>query len=289
MSQRQPGLRGTRARTAGFSLVELMVSMVIGLIVLGAMFAAYLASGTSSRTSRALSQMTEDAAVAMNVLRAHVGMAGFSQPAGVGADGRFTRVFAGTSLFGCGGRFVNPGVAMEALGCDPDLSAPDALAVAYQADTSNSLDKAGVPLDCLGNSLPPLGVAPTIYYVSYSRFFVANTGLNCLGPGNAGAQMLVEHVHDLQALYGIANDIKGDHVQAAYYAAAPAVTAEGVWNRVVSVRICLVVKSEDEVLDAVQPYPGCDPFNAPVVPTDKRMYRAFTSTIVMHNRLGVAL
>jgi type IV pilus assembly protein PilW len=287
MNRARPGAR--RATAAGFSLIELMVSMLIGLIVLGAMFAAYLASGTSSRTSRALSQMTEDAAVAMNVLRSHVGMAGFSQPAGVGADGRFTRVFAGTSLFGCGGQFVNPGVAMDALSCDADLTAPDALAVAYQADTSNSLDKAGVPLDCLGNSLPAQGVPPNVFYVSYSRFFVANTGLNCLGPGNAGAQMLVEHVHDLQALYGVANDSKGEQVQATYYAAAPAVTADAVWGRVVSVRLCLVVKSEDEVLDVLQPYVGCDPFAAPVVPTDRRMYRAFTSTIVMHNRLGVAL
>jgi type IV pilus assembly protein PilW len=274
---------------AGFSLIELMVSMAIGLVVLGAMFAAYLASGTSSRTSRALSQMTEDAAVAMNVLRSHVGMAGFSQPAGIGADGRFTRVFAGTSLFGCGGKFVNPGLAMDALTCDADLSAPDSLAVAFQADASNSLDKAGVPLDCLGNSLPAQGVAPNVYYVSYSRFFVANTGLNCLGPGNAGAQMLVEHIHDLQALYGVANSSQGDKVQATYYAAAPEVSADGVWNRVVSVRICLVVKSEDEVLDTIQSYQGCDPFAAAVVPVDRRLYRAFTSTIVMHNRLGVGL
>ena len=62
-----------------------------------------------------------------------------------------------------------------------------------------------------------------------------------------------------------------------------------MWNRVVSVRICLVVKSEDEVLDAIQPYVGCDPFAAALLPIDRRMYRAFTSAIVMHNRLGVGL
>jgi type IV pilus assembly protein PilW len=53
---------------------------------------------------------------------------------------------------------------------------------------------------------------------------------------------------------------------------------------VTSARICIVVSSDTPVLDApAPPYLGCS--GETVTPTDKRLYRAFTTTVVLQNRI----
>jgi hypothetical protein len=52
----------------------------------------------------------------------------------------------------------------------------------------------------------------------------------------------------------------------------------------VSARICLLVASEDEVLDNATDYVDCG--GDTQTPGDRRLYRAFTQTIVLHNRMG---
>ena len=64
-----------------------MVALAIGMAVVGALIAAYLASFASGRHSDALVQITEDATLALNVMRQQVAQAGFSQPHGVGEGG----------------------------------------------------------------------------------------------------------------------------------------------------------------------------------------------------------
>src|SRR3954470_22957219 len=72
----RPGHRA--ARQAGFTLVEVMVSLVIGLAVVSALIAAYVASFQSGRHNDAMVQMTEDATLALTVMRQQVAQAGFS-------------------------------------------------------------------------------------------------------------------------------------------------------------------------------------------------------------------
>jgi len=280
----------------GFTLVELMISMVIGLVVMGAVYAAYLASASSTRSSRAVAQMTEDATVAINILRGYLAEGGYSRPVAPASSGTGLARAAGTApdkwLFGCQHGFSDLTAAMADLACDTSAAdAPPAVAVAFEANKENSVTTVSggttYPTDCLGAALktPVTGAYP--YTLSYSRFYVKDNELYCLGSGSTAGQPLVENIYDMQITYGVGGAAAPDTTRVVTYKDADGVTALGPWSRVLSVRICLVVRSEDVVAEAPDTYQGCDAFAAPVAAPDKHLYRAFVSTIVLHNRMGV--
>lgn len=184
MSPRAPSFA---ARAAGLSLVELLVAMTIGLMVIGVGFSSYLNVAANTRNATAMARMTEDASIALGILRANIAMAGYSRPTGVemasdtlGTGGAvrnyevMTRAFKGGTtaagddnnfVAGCDGSFTAPkahelDIALLAADCaSPPKNArgnPDAIAVVYEADTDNTTypDKDGNPTDCLGNALP---------------------------------------------------------------------------------------------------------------------------------------
>ena len=283
---------GRMARTAqtGFSLVELMVAMVVGLMVIGALLSTFYVTSVTGRHGQALSQMTEDASVAMNMLRSQLSQVGYSRPVGLGAN-KFVPAYTGAGMNGCDSSFTDTGVAIAALACedssdDDDLQ--DSIAVAYEADARNSVVSGGVPLDCLGNALTIVAGANP-YYQAYNRFYLdtpdgaTRRALYCRGPGNNSAQALVENIEDMQIRYGVTNKFDVTPVQVARYASASSLANN--FANVVSVRVCLVVASTNEVLDAPTSYVNCQ--QQVKAPADRRMYRAFTSTVVLQNRLGV--
>lgn len=184
MSPREPSFS---ARTKGLSLVELLVAMTIGLIVIGVGFSSYLNVAANTRNATAMARMTEDASIALGILRANITMAGYSRPTGtemasdtLGTGGAarnyevMTRAFKGGStatgddnnfIAGCDGSFTAPkahelDIALLAGDCaSPPKNArgnPDAIAVVYEADADNTTypDQDGNPTDCLGNALP---------------------------------------------------------------------------------------------------------------------------------------
>lgn len=287
MGQRTP--HAPRRRQRGFSLVELMIALTIGMVVMGAVFVAYVAATQSTRHSRAIAQMTEDATSALAVLRANLAMAGYSRP--VGFDGqRFKLLLPAPYLAGCqGGVFTDMTVAIATLACPTaDASKADSVAVAYEANAGNSvMSSGGKPLDCVGNEVQNVAASGGLpaYDLAYSRFYLNGSSLMCRGKVDNPAQPLAENVKDLQIQYGVQTDIKK---RVAYYTDAATVTTNGVWDRVGSVRICVVMQSDsDNVVDAATPYTGCFPANYDdtVTPTDRRAYRAFTTTIALNNRL----
>ncbi len=274
-----------RLRSAGFSLVELMIAMVIGFVVVGAVFSAYLNAGSSGRSGRALSQMTEDASLAFNVLRSGLNMVGYSAPTDV-KDGKFVKAYNGLGLFGCDTAFTDTSKSIDQLTCDAKGTS-DTIAVVYQADEHNSVVSGADPLDCLGNAIKAIpGPAP---YLNYSRYYVQNNQLFCLGPGNDKAQALVDNVADLQFMYGVSNPTPGKpetYRVIRYSAAADMGLPNAVdWANTMSIRVCLVVRSADAVLSEAMGYQGCSGA-VPATPGDLHMYRMFTSTVVLQNRVG---
>lgn len=286
----QTSLAVARLRQKGFSLIELMIAMVIGLVVIGAVIASYLGTGVSGRHGRALSQITEDASIALSVLRSGINMVGYGAPTGIDVNGRFTKNYTQSGLFGCDSDFADPSFAIDALTCN-GAGGIDSIAVAYEADEHNSVvNGANVPLDCLGNALD-MGGNP--YYLNYSRYYVNNNQLFCRGPGSGTPAALVDNVVDLQIRYGVSNRVEGspDTYRVARYMTATemgAVPGNADWTNTVSVRICVVVRSTENVLDQSTEYQGCAGAVTPAS-DDRRMYRAFTTTVVLQNRLGAVL
>lgn len=283
-----------RQQQSGLSLVELIVAMVIGLTVVGAALAMYVSSGFTSRGSGALSQMTEDASIALSLLRSQVAMAGYSRPTGVGADGTLVKQYTGTAVFGCTGGATADTKAglLNSMACADNGALPDSIAVLYQADTGNTVPTtASIPTDCLGNGITINGA----FYVAENRYYVDNGTLMCLGNGSTMPQPLVENVFDLKILYGVAGTNSPGGTTLTNGVAERYLTAQetsdtktppvssALWQQVTSARICVVVRSETAVLEEDAPYFDCA--GAPQTPSDKHLYRAFTTTVVLQNRL----
>lgn len=288
-----PRLRVRRTfRQAGFSLVELMISLALGLVVVGAVFAAYLGSTRSSANSRAMAQITEDASIALSVLRSTISATSFLVTNDSNGSGFVNGVDDGqvNTLRGCNNSFSDPDVAITALACDAG-DGPHAIAVSYYADAFNSaVSGGGVPLDCLGNEIPVNGTV----YKAYQRFFVdtSDNTLRCQGPGSDTDQALVDNVVDMRIRYGVDGGPSGDDKdrnRVVRYLDAEEVRAsaegEPLFDRAVSVRVCVTIASAGNALDAVTPYRDCEGAEQTPADGDLRMFRSFTSTIVLNNRL----
>ena len=298
-----PVVRRRRPAAAGFTLIEMMVALAIGLAVVDALIAACLASFVSGRRSDALVQVTEDATLALDVLRQRVAQAGFSQPHGGGAGGGLV-LHAFPPIAGCDGAgFVDLQAGILAPdNCEPtsvDPSASGALEVAYEASvlpagSSNGvLDGAGAPqpLDCLGNTFAQTHDAATgdDYWLDDSKFYVADGSLRCHGPGNRAGAAIVQNVESLQVGYGMAGAPPGapGAGQVAYYDDAPR-PGSPRWADVVSVRLCVQVRSAARVLDeasAATLGSWVDCRNARRSAADGYLRRSFTTTIALQNRL----
>lgn len=325
-------------RLHGFSLVELMVSMAIGLIVLAATFSAYLGGSSGSKIAEAQGVMNEDAQAALSILSQQLNMAGSNPDQPDRTDmSRRNPVYGATAyptpgfvtsnftIRGCDGLFGSPPekTRLDELECLSDASAlPDAVAVSYEADRFNTVpsvpttgapDKS--PTDCLGVKLTPVSVtlpvvsskgttadATVRYAVASNRFYIdrpspgAVPSLYCRGNGDGStAQPLVENIEDLQLSYGMAAKDITDHTAtvAGYLTASQFVdqpdlkplSEAGRWARVLSVRVCVLVRTADPVVsDATSArYFNCDGLLV-TAPPDLRLRRAYTTTVTLRNR-----
>ncbi len=301
MTRRAPSR--ARLAQAGFTLIEMMVAMAIGLAVIGALIGAYVVSFQGGRHSDAMVQITEDAALALNVMRQQVAQAGFSQPHGV-AEGGGLVLHSFPAVSGCeAAGFTDLQAAITASdNCQPSggADASDSIEVAYEGSVLAGSASNGIlggsgatkqPLDCLGNTFDKTHDAATgdDYWLDDSKFYVASGSLWCKGPGNAAGAIVAQNVETLQVTYGMASAPVGapGSGQVIYYDVAPH-AGSPLWANVVSVNLCVQVRSAAKVLSRAQsPTLGAwvDCANAPQTSTDGYLRRTFSTTIVLQNRL----
>lgn len=266
----------------GFSLIELMISLAIGLLITVATFSAFTGASGATRMAEAQGRMHEDAQAALTILSQQLRMAGYNHD----------QPLPEFSIRGCDGQFGNITTAsnLDALNCVPDTTKPDSIAVSYEADKFNTVPTAGdLPTDCLGNALSSAN-ADNRFYVDLSAPIPS---LNCKGSGGE-PQALVENIEDMQFTYGATANTDG--MVAGYLNAdevisetipAPLTPAES-WAKVLTVRICVLVRSVSEVVPdaASAQYTKCDD-SLETAPPDRRLRRAYATTVVLRNRLPV--
>lgn len=339
----------------GFSLIELLVALTLGLAITVAVISAYLGASGASRMADAEARMNEDAQAALATLTQQIRMAGDNrvQPLRIEnadpslASSRnpiylpsptypgFTTTFAllGYRVRGCDGTFSNvtATTSIDGLNCAGGTTTlPDSIAVTYEADAFNTIPTTTtptLPTDCLGSRLAgnvlnsvtttlpvfttaALNVAVTAtatvtYAVAENRFYVGTStaivspSLYCRGnggPGSNGApQPLVENIEDMQFMYGVVPSTASTTTTAtvAGYLTADQVTSDVAlnpltvpqrWGKVVTVRLCVVVRSENPVLDSAASgrYTKCDG-TTDTTQTDRRLRRAYSTTVVLRN------
>lgn len=302
-----------RRAQRGLSLLELMVAAALGLLVVGGVLFAYLGSLNSARQLHALTRMTEDAQMALNLMARDLRMAGYAAPTGVDAAGKLTSLpGAFRPLFGCETDFQSTNVAFQSGTCTPAgtgaaAAGPSALEVNLQASNETSaLSRTSSPVDCLGNDATRNNPNQTISLRYYLAPVAHGSGkaLHCASsavssPGSSGGsgspipgQPLIDNVEALVVRYGL-RDAVNPQAGVARYAAADAIAATD-WPLVVAVRLCVLMRSAEPVLTASGQAGGSteesntyrDCSNTTQTSNDRYLRRAYQATVVIRSQEG---
>jgi type IV pilus assembly protein PilW len=234
-------------------------------------------------------------------------------PAGDSACATTFVVSTTSFISGCDGTkgakpFTDP--TATALACSASTGATSAgMAVVYEADVKNTVPTStGAPSDCLGQAINPVTVAGVpLYYIARNRYYIDTvsgsgaTGrpeLYCASDKNATSkQPLIENVEDLQVWYGVKATAVATDRQVIRYAKASkntdnsttnTVNAAGAaeWNKVISVRICLLMRSEEEVLDSDESKAYLDCNSVSQTGTDRYLRRAYFTTATLRSKMA---
>ena len=276
----------------GVTLVELMISMFIGLVVVGAVIVSFLGSGRAGRYQAALSQMNQDAQVGLNLLAREIQMAGYVSPG---------QVLGAPAIFGCDSTTGTvPFVAPEAatLTCSAWTSpSVSALEVVYEADTLTTVVSGTSPSDCLGN---PITASSPGFFVTRNRYHIKPNGtsgrneLQCSSPAATGnTQPLIENVEDMQLWYGVADAATPETVVRYARAGIDASTTDTInavgaaeWNNVNSVRICLLMRSAEPILTSEDTLTYLDCTSAVQTSSDNHLRRAYFTTATVRTKMA---
>ncbi|MCB6183559.1 PilW family protein [Leeia sp. TBRC 13508] len=260
------------SKSRGYTIVEMMVAAAVASIVALAVGSIYLSSNNTRRVQEMQNRMSEDGRYAMFMLNKIIAQAGFRPAPSSNA-------------------YTDLGNQMRITpdGTDPDKKAT----IRFQNDNTNVIG-------CNGQVISGSGTTQALS-ISWSGTIgdplVCNNGSNMswIGDSTGGVDTSVQ-VADFLLTYGLdttktntnvtyvcdigANTGTGDCI-ADSYNSSPSGSYE-----IVSVRACLVLRSSQvstEVAKAAD-YNDCsgNPINNSQ--TDGRLYRTFSTTVVMRNR-----
>jgi type IV pilus assembly protein PilW len=233
-------------KQAGVTLLELLISMSLGLLLLVGIGTIYVGSNQTYRVQEQNARIQESGRYALDVIGRSLRHAGYTTC--ISTSFPVQTCFTGTPITGTA----------------------NTVTVQYDGVVGER--------DCEGNNVAAAMVVQDAIQLN-------GTDLQCDGNVDAAVdpQPLVSNVEALQFLYGI--DTTGDQ-SADQYVAAP-----GNWNQVVSVRTCVLIRSEDQGISVgSQSYLNCNgALNGTASFTtaaagDSRLRRTFVATFSLRNR-----
>jgi type IV pilus assembly protein PilW len=260
----------------GATLVELMVSMVVGLLIVMVASTMFLATRQTNRVQNDNALLQETGRYVLGTLGRELRMAGYRD-------------------YTAGVEFP-PGQPPLAMADDTGENESDEITVRYfGSDAVGGGADAGV-LDCLGNAVAANVLSTNRYYVAVvDPVGDPEPALWCessLAPG--APAVLVTGVESLQLLYGEDTDNDGSPNR---YAPAGVVNPD----RVISVIVSVVVRGEQltDPLGGTNAFnhfgavyapgdvaPATDPGSVFDPPDDRRPRRQFQFTVGLRNRIG---
>jgi hypothetical protein len=272
------GLQAAR-RLGGRTLIELMISMAIGLAITAAVSGAYLSTASTARVAGEMAGMADTGQIAMLMLGDSIRQAGYGEI--IGSDVSFGAAnidaYRSQTLFGGGAHIAG---CSGARFTDDTLSAPvcdavsnvnfDSLMVRFQGDTAVAPAQGRID-DCLGTQVPlealPAGhlghmraaVPPMVRPMVQNVYFGINNGLSCRGNGRAAigdafgvAQQLVSNVEQFKVFYGF-DDVRYANPNTTGGASMRSIRdatylnlLPGAWDYVVTVHVCMVIRSDPD-------------------------------------------
>jgi len=250
-------------RQRGLTLVEIMVALVISLFLLAGLLQMFIGTRQSSRVQENLSRVQENGRFVIDFLSRNIRLAGYRSRSTIEEGKSFEDKFGVRAIQGTN---------------DDGTNGSDTLTVVFEGEGTGQ----GDIRDCKNAQIISSAAVP----VTSSNYFavIPNSAsgiyelLCAFGPTDPQKQAILEDIENIQILYG--ENTNGDAFGVAeYYVPANNVAN---WDRVVSVRISVLVRTKENNLVAA---PQAYSFNgATVTPTDRRLRRVFTTTITLRNR-----
>lgn len=271
---------------AGFSLVEVMVSLTVGLILTAGVIQIVVSSQVTEGLNRAMAEAQENGRYIMGRLRNDLITTGRYDPLDpnldTGVDVVEEAAFLQNRPVILAGDFTN----RESLGSSQGASgADDTLVIAKQGLR-----------DCRGYKL---GYATDVEFFVVNEYFVEDSTLKCRGfdgrvlrgqqvaSGNNGdaAFTLLDNVLSFQVVYGVSatsgsGDITGQPVS--YVTADQLAAQRTAGANVVSLRIAIVVEGQGDVkIDTAPTFKLLN--EESFTPSGDGLYKKFEATISLRN------
>jgi len=176
-------IRPVRA-VAGFTLVELMVALVLGLLVLGSVITVYMNNTQAAQFQTGVMRAQENGRFAIDVLSRTLRMAGYDPDGGATVSGNVISGTTGSS----GTTFTQSGLK----------SGADTITVRYEGGTDIR--------DCRG-----VATSSSNAIVNQYAILTDASGIDQLvcNTADGNAESLAEGIEDMQVLYGVDLDSDG--------------------------------------------------------------------------------
>lgn len=275
-------------KQSGFSLIELMISLTLGLIVSAAVVQVMISNNSTERLNRSIASAQENGRFIIARLRNDLIMTGrydmLRPELNKDVDIVVEAAFVHNNPIPIVGDFSN-GLAKGVI--EGAGTASDTLMVSLQASQ-----------DCRGASH---GYANEEFLV-VNEYFLEGTSLKCRGfdgrvlrglkavVDDDTAYTLLDDVVSFQVQYGITDNLasKDNSARPVKFIDADTLAAEKTAGAlVVAIRIALLLKADSDVV--ISPVPSFKLLNEdPIQPSEERLYKQFETTITLRNSKNFA-
>lgn len=235
------------ARQKGFTLLELMVAGFLGLLLLGGVIQLFLGSNRTYTMQDELATMQENGRFSLLFLKQQIQQSGW---------------FENSNLQGDTGLPIDMTTSQD--------GTTDTITINYSTVVNGAAN-----VDCNGAVVADGNITNT--------FSVVDNELVCRGNGGGAAQPLIDGVESFQVLYGVESDGACPDGVVNNYLNQTDVVAAGLQDKVIAVRIGILLQSSGDVLPTDESNTFTVLNLSYTTPSDKLIRRLFQETIFMPN------
>lgn len=253
----------------GFSLVELMIAITLGMVLMGAALQFMVSTRQTYELNDDISRIQENGRIALDIMVKDLQMAGYRAP--MNGDGKVPDFFLKETTVA--GSFLQDGGGANS----------DRLAIQFDPPPDD-----GTEVDCLGNPVAAGNLLVNVYTINdldgdgisslYCRGFDSTNG-NWIG---GGPQPLVDGIDNMQVLYRVSDPsvtpttyryISGDQLALADY------------PNILAARVALLVSSgtaQGSAENKLRSFRVLDSSQIDI--TDRQPRRIYSTTVQFNNR-----
>jgi type IV pilus assembly protein PilW len=242
-------------RARGFTLVELMIAIAVGLFLVGGLLVLLQNFGGTQRNQAALAQLQDNQRIAMTLISEIVESAGYFPDPTVAGN-------TVTALFPAVGTGTTFGAGQSIRGTRVSLDPGDTLTVRFTTGNNDTV------INCAG------GTNTSGANANYVNTFKVNTSGQLVCSMNGTDYTLISGLKRMDVTYGLKKDLTVDDNNIDTYARADQFTSVTAvdWTRVASVRVVLTFNN---------------PLYNAAKPQGQSATVTFTRVIAVMNRAGV--